>query len=160
MPAWITTYLHRPPPELTAEAIQQGISQADWLTLGEDVGMEPEDVKAFMAQLRWSDERLEFSVEPERRPVQLYVWDDPSRVATELNEVAERGPVPQSVQQQLSSVTGVIAIELGWSQLQTMYEVVAFEIAYWLVEQFGGVILSPDNLWYDADEHRWEPMKE
>jgi hypothetical protein len=159
VPAWITTYLHRPPPELTAEAIQQGISQADLLTLGEDF-MERDDVEAFLAQLRWSDEPLEFSVEPERRPVQLYVWNDPSRVATELSEIAERGPVPQSVQQQLSSVTGVIAIELGWSQLQTMYEVVAFEIAYWLVEQFGGVILSSDDLWYDAGEHRWEPMTE
>ena len=53
----------------------------------------------------------------------------------------------------------MVALELGYSHLRTMHEVVAFEIAYWLAEHYGGMILAPDGQWYDHAEHRWEPME-
>lgn len=162
MPAWITTYLQQIPSGLTAESVRRGIDSADWWTLGEDVGLDSDGVDAFMAQLRWADDDddvLDFHVEPERRPVQIHVWTEPGRVAEEVQELDERVSIPSQVRRHLRDVRAVVAIELGWSQLQTMYEVVAFEVAYWLAERFGGVILSPADYWHDHADHRWNPIE-
>lgn len=144
MPAWITTYLKETVTLLTSDAIERGIASADWWTLGEAVGLEEDAVDAFMDQLSWNDEPLEFTVETDRRPVQFWVLTDLADIKEEIEELVAESDIkiPPSVEERLADVCSIVAIELGWSQLQTMYEVVAFEIAYWLAETFNGVIRS------------------
>ena len=155
MAAWITIYLHRTP-TLTPETIQAGIASADWWTLGETVNLEEDAVDAFMDSIEWSAEPLELRV-PERRPVQFHVWRG-ERVATEIAELDERDlDVPDAVRQHLKQVTCIVALEMGWTQLETMFEVIGFEIAYWLAATCGGVILGPNDAWFDHDTHRWDP---
>lgn len=154
MPAWITTYLQREPHDLDSEEIREGIAGADWQTLGEDFDIEAEVVNTFMAALRWSDDPLEVG-QPDARPIQLHVRTSAEQVEEELSELA---PQQGRVRDHLTDTCAVVALELGYSHLRTMHEVVAFEIAYWLAARFGGVILAPDDNWYDHDQHRWEPM--
>ncbi len=155
MPAWITTYLQHEPHDLDAAAIRRGIAPADWLTLGEDFDVHADAVERFMRDLQWSDEPLQFGL-PDGRPVRVRVWTGADRVEEELSELP---PQQGAVREHLTDTCAIVAIELGYSQLRTMHEVVAFEIAYWLAARFAGVILAPDDRWYDHDEHRWEPME-
>jgi hypothetical protein len=158
VPAWITIYLHRAPPELTPETIQHGIGAADWWTLGEGVGLDDEDeVDAFMDSIEWSAEPLELRF-PERRPIQFHVHDDAERVRVEIAELDERDlDIPDAVREHMKRVACVVALEMAWTQLETMFEVVGFEIAYWLAETCGGVILGTNDRWFDGGAHRWDP---
>ncbi len=156
MPAWITTYLQRSPQELDADEVRKGIADADWWTLAEDFEIDSEAVDRFMAALGWQDEPLQVGL-PDARPIKLHVWTESDRVEDELGELPpQQGPV----RDHLTDTCAVVAIELGWSQLRSMHEVLAFEIAYWLAERFQGVILAPDDRWYDSGEHRWEPYED
>ncbi len=155
MPAWITAYLQRAPKELRASDLRTGTAPADWWTLGEDFDVEAEAVDVFMKELEWIDDPLGFGL-PDKRPVNVHVWTEPDRVAEELGELH---PHIDTVRQHLTDTCAIVALELGWSQLATMHEVVAFEIAYWLAETYQGVILGNDGHWYDHANHRWEPYR-
>jgi hypothetical protein len=78
-----------------------------------------------------------------------------ARVA-ELDEIV----VPAAVRELLRGVRQIVAIEMAHTQLDTMFEMVAFEIAYWLCETRGGVILGPHDHWFDHDTYRWKPFAE
>src|SRR5262249_47744188 len=109
-------------------------------------------------KLVWSDNPLELQYEG-RRPVQFHEWTEPERVRTEIAELDERDlQVPDSVREHMQSVQAIIALEMAFTQLETMFEVVAFEIAYWLCEKYRGVILGPNDEWFDHAAHRWEPI--
>jgi hypothetical protein len=144
--AWITIYMKSRKPVPGAATIHAEL-MSDWSTLGESIGLEEAEVDAFMTSLVWSDERVG---EPDKRSLRLHVWNDPDRVRTELDEVAN-APVA------LDGVTTVVALEFGISQLDTMLEVVGFEIAYWLAEHYDGVIKADNGSWFDHDAHRWDP---
>lgn len=161
MPARITVYTQEPIVSLTAEAIKKGISPADWWTLGEDVGLDVDEVNVFMDNLAWSDGTpLEFRADRERRPVQFRLLSDAEEVSAYLAELLENGDgsIPAAVREHLSQVSSIVDIELGWQQLKSMYEVIAFEAAYWLAETYKGLIRSAGDLWFDDDEHRWDPF--
>jgi len=146
--AWITIYSKSKKPVPSLAAIGEALD-SDWWTLGEGIELEGEAVNAFMTSLVWSDEQVG---EPGKRPMQLHVWSEPARVRSELEELSK---VPASVA--LDGVTTVIALEFGISQLDTMLEVVGFEIAYWLAEHHDGLIKADNGAWFDHDAHRWDP---
>ncbi len=154
MSAWITIYMQRDPAPLSLDRIRAGISQADWWTLGEDFELDEDDVDRFMKALQWKEAPLSFSLEGQR-PVGVHLWTDPDRISEELEEL--RSP-PESVQQRLLGTSAIVALDIGGAQLRTMHEVVGFEVAYWLSEDFGGLICAPDDKWYDHDEFRWSPI--
>lgn len=107
----------------------EGALDSDWLTLGEALELDEEAVETFMRSLVWS--ATEVHAEG-RRPLQLHRWTD-ARAREEVAELDERDlDVPAAVRERLRGVTQVIAIEIGFSQLDTMLETVAFEIGYWL----------------------------
>ena len=148
MAAWITIYSKSRKPVPSLATIRDALG-SDWWTLGESIGLEEPEVDAFMASLAWSDEQVG---QPSKRPLQLHVWSEPARVRAELEELSK---VPASVK--LDGVTIVIALEFGISQLDTMLEVVGFEIAYWLAEHHDGLIKADNGAWFDHDAHRWDP---
>lgn len=156
MPAWITVYCRSadpiPPPTQIEDALD-----SDWWTLGEFHELEEDEVDAFMGSLEWSDAPPEIR-SPERRPLQFHTWTG-ARADEEVAELDERDlEIPTAVRLRLIGVKQVFAIEMGLSQLDTMYETVAFEIAYWLAEHRDGVILGENDAWFDHDKHRWDPF--
>jgi hypothetical protein len=159
MAAWITIYLQDPPPELSPAAIQDGIDVADWWTHGEQLGLEEHEVDEFLDRLTWQAQPLELSAEGQR-PIQFHVRTDPAQIVTELDELDELDGVvvPASVRERLRSIRAIVSLELGFAQLETMFAVVAFEIAFWLAGASRGVIRGPDELWYDHAAHRWQPI--
>jgi hypothetical protein len=160
VPAWITIYLQAEPRDLSTAAIREGIADADWWTLGEDLDLDDDEVDAFMAALEWHDHPLELRHEG-RRPVQFHVWTDPARLREEVDELdqIEGQLVPPSVREHLRSIRAIVALEMGFTQLETMFEVVGFEVAYWLAETYRGVIKGPSDAWFDHDTHRWDPIE-
>ncbi len=155
MPSWITIYLQDEVQKLEVAAITDGISPADWYMLGEDLDIEDDDVIKFMDALAWQQEPLQFSI-PDQRPVQFHFWTEPARIQEEIGEVENP---PARVAAHLQQVRSIIALELGISQERTMFEAVAFEVAYWLAENHKGLILGYNGDWYDHDDHRWDPIR-
>jgi hypothetical protein len=110
--------------------------------------------------LEWSDDPREIRLAG-RRPLQFHVRSAPDRVreaVLELDQIAGAPEVPASVRARLASIQSIIAIEMGMSQLGTMFEIVAFEVAYYLAEQYGGLIRGPNDAWFDHAAHRWDPI--
>lgn len=61
--------------------------------------------------------------------MQIHVWTDPDRIREQLEEL-EHGqdlPLPPSVRDHLRSTHAVVALEFGFSPLETMLAAVAFE---------------------------------
>lgn len=154
MASWVTIYLKESLTTLDIKDIQQGIAPADWLSLGEDFDLEEEEVNSFMEHLQWKQNPLEIVSEDER-PIQIHIWNNSKRIEEEITEL----DAPIQVQKHLANIKTIVAIEFGISQLGTMAEILAFEIAYWLAETKTGLICSPSNRWYDHDKHRWDPIE-
>jgi hypothetical protein len=159
MAAWITTYLRQPRRIPAAATIKRQMPMPDWWTLAENFNIDKAEVDRFLASLSWTNKPSEIRAE-KQRALRLHVWTDAKRVRAELAELDEvKGPVPVSVRPRLAGVKAVVAIELGFSQLETMFEVVGFEIAYWLAETRDGVIKGPNDAWFDHTAHRWNPFE-
>ncbi len=159
MAAWITVYLQDAAPELNPTSIQHGIDVADWWTLGEQLDLEEDEVDAFLDGLQWQAEPLELGAEGQR-PLQFHVRTEADRIREAIDELDELDevPVPAAVREHLRSIRAIIAIEFGIGQLETMFEAVGFEIAYWLAKVSRGVILGPDDQWYGLGPRRREPI--
>ena len=154
MPSWITIYLQNEITAIDLTVAQQGVSPADWHTLGEDFDIEDDDVSEFMAKLRWDQAAMEIGIQGER-PIQIHIWNEVDRIAEEISELTD---MPAPVAGHMTHVKSIVALEFGIPQARTMVEVVAFELAYWLAETQRGVIHSYTGDWYDHDEHRWQPF--
>lgn len=161
MAAWVTIYLRDLVAKLSLVALWRDLAGLpDWHMLAETLGIEDAEVDAVISHLVWSDDPLEIRLEG-RRPLQFHVWSAPDRVREEvfeLDQIAGAPAVPASVRGHLASVQSIIAIELGASQLDTMFEIVAFEVAYYLAEQHNGLIRGPNDAWFDHAAHRWNPI--
>lgn len=107
-----------------------------------------------MDSLQWRNNPLGFG-QKESRPAQIHIYNDPEEIKEMIEEVEEAPPLVKHI----ASIKTIVAIEMGISQLETLYEVVAFEIAYWLAETHRGVILSPTDYWHDHDKYRFKPIK-
>ncbi|OJV16989.1 MAG: hypothetical protein BGO21_29565 [Dyadobacter sp. 50-39] len=156
MPNHITIYLTQNLTQLSVEEINSGISAADWWTLGEKFDIEEDAVDDFWDTLKWSDSPISFYQEGVR-PVQISLYNEEKRLKEEIEETLQRN-LPNSVRKHMESVTSVVILELGISQSNTLFEIVAFEIAYWLADTKHGLILSPDGLWFDHCDNRWQPI--
>ena len=157
----ITVFLRNTPERLDAKAIQEGLSPVDWLTLGEYVGLEEDEVEALMDGLRWRDDPLGFESEGQR-PVRVEHHAKPETVKALVEELdqSDRLKIPRRVRRHLGGVTSVVSFDMEFSQWGTMYETVAMQAAYWLAEEFDGLILSNDDQWYDHDANRWNPIRD
>lgn len=156
MPNYITIYLTEKLTQLDIEEINSGISAADWWTLAEEFDIEEEEVDDFLDSLKWSSFPISF-YQDGKRPVQITVYGESERLKEEIMEIRQR-KLPTPVQNHMENVTSVVILELGFTQLNTMFEIVAFEIAYWLADTRHGLILSPHGLWFDHFDNRWQPI--
>jgi len=155
MPSWITIYLQNFVSEMDAETIRNSVSDADWGTLGEHFEIDEEDVTIFIENLQWRNNPLEIG-QVGLRPIQIHLYNNAEDIKEELEELTT---YPLTVGNHLKDIKTIVALELSTSQLETMFEIVAFEVAYWLAQTNRGLIQAPDSVWYDHDEHRWDPIE-
>jgi len=169
---WLTVYCRRPVSALTPQQLLAGLRDqdreapagVDYWTLAEHFGIEDEAVvDAALDVLRVRDasatglDQLELSYRPDAdaRPIVVHCWTEPERVAEELEEAQEgRSPPPEALPR-LRATKEIVGIELGFSQLEDMGIVLAYELARWLVQKGKGLVVDDDDCWMTVDGGGW-----
>lgn len=161
MPAWITIYCRKSLAPLEAEQVRAGLRDqdpsasagGDYLMLAEARGVPEELVKPALALLRVTGQGLDLEVQYREagRPIVTHHWVSAERVKEELDEAAEVRAPPESVRARLSETTEIVALELGFSMLEDMGVVLAYELARYLAQKGDGLIVDDDNLWQDVE---------
>ncbi|MBM4782968.1 MAG: hypothetical protein GQE15_35260 [Archangiaceae bacterium] len=155
---WLTVYCRRPVSRLTAKQLQAGITGedatalagVDYFTLAEDYDVADELVSPAMKALKVSKElQVSFG---DSRPIVVHVWSSPERVAEELSEVQEVRTPPKSLRSALKDTKEIVGIELGFSHLENMGVVIAYELARYLAQKGDGVIVDDDDRWQRIDD--------
>lgn len=167
---WLTVYCRREVGGLEPSDLLAGIRDqdreapagVDYWTLAEDYGIEDTAVvDAALNELRVEatgkgiDCEVRYRAEDDARPVVLHVWDEPGRVAEELEEAMEGRDPPEGIVARLKETKAIVGIELGFSQLDDMGVVVAYEIARWLAQRGDGVVVDDDQSWQGVRDGGW-----
>ena len=134
----------------------------DYWTLAEDYGIDDTAVvDAALNLLRVQpngeglDCELRYQAEDDARPVVVHVWDEPGRVAEELEEAKDGRDPPAGIMERLGKTKVIVGIELGFSQLEDMGVVLAYEVARWLAQRGDGLIVDDDNAWQSVRDGGW-----
>lgn len=155
---WLTVYCQRPVSKLTAKQLHAGITGedataragVDYFTLAEDYDVADELVGPAVKALAVSkDLHVSFG---DPRPVVVHVWSTPERVAEELKEMHEVRSPPKSLHQALKATKEIVGIELGFSHLENMGVVIAYEIARFLAQKGNGLMVDDDDRWQRIDD--------
>jgi hypothetical protein len=162
MPSWITIYCRKSVAALSAEQVRAGMvdqdpsasAGADYLTLAESYDVDEAEVKPALANLRVSGEGLDLEVQYREagRPIVVHHWATVGRVKEELEEALEVRAPPESVRERLAQTTEIVALELGFSMLEDMGVVLAYELARYIAQKGDGLIVDDDNVWQDVDD--------
>jgi hypothetical protein len=171
MPYWITVYCRTPVSSLAPAELLAGIRDedpgapagVDYWTLAEGFGIEDEDVvDAALDVLRVRPERArglacEVCHRPEldARPIVVHCWSEPERVAEEIQEAEENREPPPAALERLRASREVVGLELGFSQLEDMGIVIAYEIARWLAQKGEGLVADDDDQWFSVEGGAW-----
>lgn len=164
MAAWFTVYCTRSVAAVTADDILASINTADVWTVAEGFGIEDDDaVEAACNALQIepiSDQpglRFRLSYRPpEFRPIIVHGWDDADQVQEELEEADElledaKGAGLGRIRSHLSRVSEIVAVELGWSQMEDMGVVLASLIAEFLAGVADGLVVDPMDTWWAVE---------
>lgn len=163
MAAWVTVYCTRRVSQISTDELLEGIhglgdpelAGVDYWTLADDWDLDEPLVaearrhlhldKASDAEL---DYELRFQADPDARPLVLHAWTEPHRVAEEIREAIEEREAPEALHGHLRRCVEVIGVELGWSQVNGMGMVLAYEIARYLAEEGEGLVGDDNGGWF------------
>ncbi len=147
---WLTVYCRRPVSTTSAEELQTGINGADYFTLAEDYDVDDALVGPAVKALTVSkDLHVSFG---DSRPIVVHVWSTPERVAEELSEMHEVRSPPKSLHEPLKATKEIVGIELGFSHLENLGAVIAYEIARYFAQKGDGLIVDDDDRWQRIDD--------
>jgi hypothetical protein len=76
-------------------------------------------------------------------------------VAEELEEAEEGRAPPPGALPWLRATKEIVAVELGFSQLEDMGIVLAYEIARWLAQKGDGLVVDDDDCWMMVEGGGW-----
>jgi hypothetical protein len=171
---WLTVYCTRSVADLTAADLARGLRDGDpqapagvdYDTLAEGFELDEDLVAPALAALRveppdGSSIAVEIHFRPgsEHRPISVHLWDDPARIAEELEETRENREPPPAAERTLAGTVAIVALELGFPMLENMGIVIATEAARWLAQKGAGVICDDDNQWFEVrDGGALEPL--
>jgi len=159
MPAWISIYCKQPLDDVTPARIMEGVRVADFHTLAEQYDVAESLVKPARARLRIEtvdgdgSPALRLCYRPEgERQLAIHFWTSPSRVQEEIEEALERiqskkTAGARTIRKHLGGVKAVVGIEIGFSQLEDMGIVFAYEVARWFGEHKSGLIYGEQDAW-------------
>lgn len=168
---WLTVYCRRPVSGLAPAQLLAGIrgedhetlAGVDYWTLAEGFGIEDEavvDAALDLLRVRESgatglDCEVCYRPEVDARPIVVHCWSAPTRVGEELAEAEEGRSPPPTALPRLREAQEVVGIELGFSQLEDMGVVIAYEIARWLAQRGDGLVADDDDQWMAVEDGRW-----
>ena len=168
---WLTVYCREPVSTLAPLQLLAGIRDedrsapagVDYWTLAEHFGIEDETVvDAALDRLRVSADgdrglgcEVRYQPEDDVRPIVVHCWTEPERVAEELEEAEEGRAPPPGALPRLRATKEIVAIELGFSQLEDMGIVLAYEIARWLAQKGDGLVVDDDDCWMMVEGGGW-----
>lgn len=171
MPYWITVYCRTPVSSLTPAELLAGIRDedpsapagVDYWTLAEGFGIEDEEVvdaaldvlRVRPEQARGLDCEVCYRPEADARPIVVHCWREPERVAEEIQEAEENRSPPPEALPRLRASREVVGLELGFSQLEDMGIVIAYELARWLAQKGDGLVADDDDQWLSAKVGAW-----
>ena len=92
------------------------------------------------------------------RPVVLDLWATPDRVREETAEAREVRVPPPEAEPWLSRCQSIVGIELGFSMLEDMGIVLAYEAARFLAQKYDGVIVDDDDTWQAVEDGQFVPV--
>jgi hypothetical protein len=160
---WITVYCRAPVSALTPAQLLAGIRDqdrsapagVDYRTLAEHYDIDDAAmIDAALDVLRVrpaGSSGLDCEVchrpEEDARPIVVHCWSDPERVAEEVTEAEAGRSPPTEALARLRTSKEIVAIELGFSQLEDMGIVLAYEIARWLAQKGNGLVVDDDDCW-------------
>ena len=163
---WLTIYLSEPLGALSGDQLLKGIQSqdteayagVDYYTLAEDYELEEDEVGAALARLRFEhtgkdpplDGAVHYQAEDDARPLVIHQWRSSARIAEELEEADQVRSRPSGVS--LGGTREIVAVELGFSQLEDMGIVFALEVARYLAQKGKGFIVDDENQWFRIDD--------
>ncbi len=159
MPAWVSVYCTQPIDDVTPEHLRTGIRDNDYWTLAEQYDVNDDLVDPALALLRIDSDNNGFQLHyrPEgERQLAIHCWTSRERVKEEIEEVLElfehdSSETAARIQEHMKEVQSVIGIEMGFSQLEDMGIVFAYEVARWFGQHRGGLIKGDDDCWSMID---------
>jgi hypothetical protein len=168
---WLTVYCRKPVAALTPAQLLAGIRDedrsapagVDYWTLAEHYDIEDEavvDAALDVLRVRGAgatglDCEVHYQPEDDRRPIVVHCWSEPERVAEELAEAEEGRSPPPAALERLQASKEIVGIELGFSQLEDMGIVLAYEIARWLAQKGDGLVVDDDDQWLAVEGGGW-----
>lgn len=160
MPAWVTVYCFEPIGEMPdSETLSKEIRNNDYWTLAEDYDIDESLVDVALANFRIENDGSGFSLhygQQDARPLTVHYWTNQDRVVEEVQEVVERlgdDTRSQTIKGHLKNAKAVVGIEMGFTQLEDMGIVFAYEVARWFGRHRGGLIKDDDDNWSVVDSH-------
>ena len=75
----------------------------------------------------------------------------------EISEADEREP-PAAAQEHLRRSVAVVGIEMGYSQLEDMGVVFAYELARYLAQKSEGIICNDEDMWLRVIDGAFDPI--
>lgn len=159
MPAWVTVYCKQQISGVSAERLCSGIRDNDYWTLAEQYEVDEDLVDPALELLRIEPDGNGFQLHYRPagdRPLAIHLWKSPDRVKEEIAEVLEsiedvHSEIAARIQEHMREVQVVIGIEMGYSQLEDMGIVFAYEIARWFGQNYSGLIKGDDDNWSMVD---------
>jgi hypothetical protein len=166
MAIWLTVYCTRSVAKIGPKDIRSHLAKVDFHTVAEGWGIDDEDVvDQALSMLRMEstnlpvDERFRIHYRPaESRPLVVYHWKRPERLQQLLVEALEQvaeveSKSKQRIQCHLDRTIEVLALELGWGQLEDMGIVLAGQVAEYYASRGDGLIQDQNDDWW-AVEHQ------
>jgi hypothetical protein len=167
---WLTVYCRKPVSGITPAQLLAGIRDedrtapagVDYYTLAEHHDIDDQAVvDAALASLRVQgtgsgpDCEVRYLPDEDVRPIVLHCWTTPERVAEELDEAKEGREVPPGALGRLKATKEIVAIELGFSQLEDMGIVLAYELGRYLAQKGSWILVDDDNNWMAVKDGGW-----
>jgi hypothetical protein len=168
---WLTVYCRKPVSALAPAELLAGLRDedrsapagVDYWTLAEHFGIEDEavvDAALDVLRVRGDDAKglgceVYYRPEADARPIVVHCWTEPERVAEELEEAEEGRAPPTGVLPRLRATKEIVGIELGFSQLEDMGIVLAYELARWLAQKGDGLVVDDDDCWMAVEGGGW-----
>jgi hypothetical protein len=160
MAAWFTVYCRRSVAHLTAADLLAALNGIEDIhTLAEGYGVEDDDeIDRAMENLRIepTDQPPGFCLRyrpGDGRPISIWHITDPECVFEQTQEAQEALPTPpkqgpKGPHVHLGRVVEVVALEMGWSQLDDMGVVLASQVAQHFAAVGDGVFEDPNDAWW------------
>lgn len=137
----------------------RGRDAASVTALAEDYEVDAAAVETALTDLRVTDAlEVFYRADPSTRPIVVHVWREAAMVAEELVDARETRGAPAAAEPYPSRCAAIVALELGFSNLEDVGVVIAYEIARHLAQTYDGVIVDDDDRWERVEHGALVPL--